>query len=238
MGASNKDPPDASQTKHLHREPTPPDAVSRAATLFPPMKKTLLFSTLVIGLALAGCNKSTRTDTAATDSTTTAARTTDQTVASTEAASRNAANDLSRAANSAGDSLERAGRSAANAMSNAAHNVSAKLTEWRLSAQDIQADLAADRDIVRTKEASAGAPTGTMDRSTLKTAVEGRIKADSELANLKLDVNAERGGAIQLEGKALTAEQVGRAIAVALDTEGVTKVTSKIDLDKDAVKTR
>ena len=62
----------------------------------------------------------------------------------------------------------------------------------------------------------------------MKSAVEGRIKADSELANLKLDVNAKANGEIQLEGKAQNADQVGKAIALALDTDGVTKVTSKI----------
>ena len=201
------------------------------------MKKTLLFSTLVAGLALAGCNKSTQSDTAAADTTATTARSPDQTTAASQldTASRTTTNDISRAADRAGDSLERAGRNAADAMSNMAHDVSAKLREWRLSAQDLEADIAADRDIVRTKDA-ASTPTGTVDRSTLKTAVEGRIKADPDLANLKIDVNAQRGGAIELEGKALTADQVGRAMALALDTDGVTKVTSKIDLEKDAVK--
>ena len=65
------------------------------------MKKILLFSTLATGLALTGCNKASRTDTVATDTT----RTTDQTVATTatttdataarvDAAGRTAANDL------------------------------------------------------------------------------------------------------------------------------------------------
>lgn len=210
------------------------------------MKKTILFSTLIAGLALTGCNKSTQTETAATDSTLPAsvdsaaastAATTDSLANRTEAATREAGRDISRAANNVGDSLERAGDRAANAMSNMANDVSAKLTEWRLSNSDIQADLAADRDIVRTRT-GAGAPTGNMDKSTLQSAVEGRIKADSDLANLKLDVNAKDNGEIQLEGKALTADQVGRAIALALDTDGVSKVTSKIDLDKDAVKNR
>jgi osmotically-inducible protein OsmY len=111
----------------------------------------------------------------------------------------------------------------------------ARTMEWKLSANDIQADLDAHRDIVRTKDAS-GAATGKIDKDVLKSAVEGRLKADSELANLKIDVNPKATGEIQLEGKALTADQVGKAIALTLDTDGVTKVTSKIKLDKDAVK--
>jgi hyperosmotically inducible periplasmic protein len=210
------------------------------------MKKTILFSTLVCGLVLTGCNKSTKTDTASTATLPPASDTalassstsTDSLANRTSAAAREAGNDLSRAANNAANSLERAGERTANAMSNMAHDVSARITEWRLSSQDIQADLAADRDIVRTRTAAVGAPTGKIDKDTLQSAVEGRIKADANLSNLKLDVNAKGDGEIQLEGKALTADQVGRAIALALDTDGVTKVTSKIDLDKDAVKNR
>jgi hypothetical protein len=209
------------------------------------MKKTLLFTTLVAGLALAGCNKSTRTQTAGTTDTTTTARTTEPTVgqrvdsaaARTEAAARDAGNDLSRAADRAGDKLERAGERTAAAMQNMGHDIKAKFTEWKLDAQDIQADIAAKRDIVRTRTAS-GAPTGNMDKSTLQAAVEGRIKADPELANLKLDVNADRKNEIQLEGKAQSADQIARAIALALDTDGVYKVTSKIRIDDDAVKNR
>jgi len=191
------------------------------------MKKTILFSTFAIGLALTGCNKATKSDTVATDTTVTPAP--------APATTTTAADDLRRAANNAGNAMERAGDKTADAMRRAGDNISAKLTEWRLSAQDIEADLAADRAIVRTKD-STGAPTGNIDKSTLQSAVEAKIKADSELANLKLDVNADRKGEIQLEGKALTANQVARAIALALDTDGVVKVTSKVKLDKDAVK--
>ncbi len=197
------------------------------------MKKTLLFSTLAAGLVLAGCNKSTNEPTTATDSTYPASTDSaaSDTYTSAEAATRDASNDFARGVDRAGDAMQEAGRDAANAMSNAADQVSAKLTEWRLSAEEIRADIEADRPIVRTKD-SAGAPTGNMDESTLKASVEGRIKADPQLASLELDVNAKDAGEIELEGEAQSAEQIGRAIALALDTEGVHKVTSKIDVDQ------
>ncbi len=194
------------------------------------MKKTLLFTTLVAGLALVGCNKSTRSSTAANDTTAAPAATTpsstDSLATRTDAAANRAGDDLKSAANNAGDALRSAGNSVVS---------SARMAEWKLNADDINADLAAHRDIVRTRD-NAGAPTGKIDKSVMKSAVEGRIKADSELANLKLDINAKKDGEIQLEGKAQTAEQVGKAIALALDTDGVTKVTSKIKLDDNAVK--
>ena len=196
------------------------------------MKKTLLVSTLLSGLALTGCNKATHTNTAAADTTATPPATEptvgpriDAATTRTEAAARDLGNDMSRAADHA-----------KTAMSNAAHDISARVSEWRLSSDDIQADIVAHRDIVRTKDSAGMTATGTIDKSTLEAAVKGRIMADSALADLKLDVNAKRDGEIELEGKAMTAEQVGRAIALALDTDGVTKVTSKVKLDKDAVK--
>jgi osmotically-inducible protein OsmY len=80
---------------------------------------------------------------------------------------------------------------------------------------------------------TAGLPAMT-DKSALKSSVESKLNADSEVAALKLDVDASKDGEVSLEGKAHSADQVGRAIALALGTDGVNKVTSKIKLDKDA----
>lgn len=132
--------------------------------------------------------------------------------------------------------MQNAATSASNALSSAASNVvgAARMTEWKLNPSDIQADLNNDREIVRTKSASAGAPTGSTDTSVVESMVKSRIQADSSLAQLDLKVNAKKGGEVDLSGKAASAEQVGRAIATALDTEGVTRVASKIKLDKEA----
>jgi osmotically-inducible protein OsmY len=210
------------------------------------MKNTLLFSTLIAGVALTGCNKSTRTSTAANDPAYTAptATTADQAAANAQATAdavaRDTTNAVDRAANNTANAVERAGdnirsgvNSASNALSNAANNVAhtANMTQWRLNESDLSADLAANREIVRTKDV-AGAPTGNMDKSTLQAAVEGRIKADPELSTFKIDVDPGANGEINLDGEVNNAAQVGKAIALALDTDGVTKVKSKIELDK------
>jgi osmotically-inducible protein OsmY len=194
------------------------------------MKNTLLITSLAVGLALTGCNKSTKTSTAANDRDySTATPTADQTTATTKSASDRVAN----AANSTASDVRSGINSASTAISNATGSMAntARMTEWHLNASDIQADLDAKKEIVRTKDA-AGAPTGKMDKSTLKAAVEGRLKADSELASFKLDVDPGSNGEINLDGKVNTADQAGKAIALALDTDGVSKVKSKITLDK------
>ena len=169
------------------------------------MKKTLLFSSLVVGLALVGCSKSART------SSSTASNNNPPPPASTaDALAKNASDAM---------------HSAANTVAATAHEV-----EWKLTNNDIKDDVAAGRTIERTK---SGAPTGaTFDRSELKSAVQTRIRTDDLIANMPIDIDADRDGQINLSGKVNTTDQVGRAIAVALGTDGVTKVSSKIKLDK------
>ena len=219
-----------------------------------PMKNTLLFSTLVVGLALAGCNKSTRTSTtASTDpavapaTTTDTTRTTTTTPATTDTvgakvdrasdrvadATRNTADRVGDATRNAADNVRDASREAGRDMRAAGRDISARMTEWRLSASDIEADVQANRPIVRTNT-SAGAPTGNVDKGNLEKSIKGQLHSDAKLADLKFDVNANTKGEVTLEGKARTADQIAHAIGTALSHDGVTKVTSKIKIDPDA----
>ncbi|MEO5958776.1 MAG: BON domain-containing protein, partial [Opitutaceae bacterium] len=138
------------------------------------------------------------------------------------AADRTAAN-MRSAANNAGNAINSAANSA---------SLSARSMEWKLSANDIKDDVAANRKIIRTK---AGAPTGvtvTTDKSAFKATVQSRLRADTDLASVPIDVDVDKDGTVNLDGKANTIDQIAHAIAVALDTEGVTQVTSKIQIDK------
>jgi len=183
------------------------------------MKNTLLFTTLIAGLALTGCNKSTRTSTADTTVPATDATRTTETVGTS----------VDRAANS----VSAASRDAAASVSQASRDVSMRMSEWKLSASDIEADVMANKPVVRTRT-DAVTPTGKIDGDTLENAIKGRLHSDAKLANLKFDVNANSKGEVELEGKARTTDQIAHAMAVALDSDSVTKVTSKIKLDPDA----
>ena len=205
------------------------------------MKKTLVFSTLAAGLVLTGCNKSTRSDTAATDS----AYRTDTTAATAPASTEPTVGQrVDSAAARTGDAIADAGRSARNSIENAAertgdamrragNEISAEWNEWKLSAQDLDADLKANRPIVRTRTIPANAPTGAVnvDKSKLKDNVEANVAKHA--ASIKdLDVEIDNETEVVLTGKAMTADEVGKAMGSALSTDGVTKVTSKIKLDK------
>jgi hypothetical protein len=192
------------------------------------MKNTLLFTTLITGLALTGCNKSTRTSTA--DTTVPPATTTDTTTTTTT--TPRTTDTVGAKIDRAGDRMADATRSAAANMREAGRDISARMTEWKLSASDIEADVTANRPVVRTR--TDAVTTGKIDKGTLEKAIKGRLNADSQLADLKFDVNANTKGEVELEGKARTTDQIAHAMAVALDNDNVTKVTSKIKLDPDA----
>jgi hypothetical protein len=200
------------------------------------MKNTLLFSTLLAGLALVGCNKSTRT--ATTDSTVPPA--TDTTATTTPARTDTAAAKVDRAGEraadatrNAADSVRDASRNAAASMREAGRDISARMTEWRLSSSEIEADVMANRPIIRTRS-DVVAPAGTFNEDNVEKSIKGRLTADPKLADLKFDVNANKQGEVELEGKARTTDQIAQAMGIALSHEGVTKVTSKIKLDPDA----
>lgn len=211
------------------------------------MKNTLLFTTLIAGLALTGCNKSTRTSTAASSDPALAPATTattapaDTTVVTTAPATTDTlgakmdrtGDRVADASRNAADNVRDAARNTGAAMRETGRDLNARMTEWRLSSSDIEADVAANRHIVRTRT-TAGAPTGNINEDTIENAIKGRLHADAKLADLKFDVNANKKGEVELEGKARTTDQIAHAIATALDSDGVTKVTSKIKLDPDA----
>ena len=106
-------------------------------------------------------------------------------------------------------------------------DVAARITEWRLSASDLESDLERGVTIVRTKDSVVGAPTGSTDDEVIETMVKGKLQADSETAKAVFDIEA-KNGEVMLKGQADSAAMLGRAMALALDTAGVTKVSSDV----------
>ena len=102
-----------------------------------------------------------------------------------------------------------------------------------MSASDLQADLDRGVTIVRTKDSVVGAPTGATDDEVIKTMVMGKIQADSETAKATIEVDASNGE-VMLKGMADSAATLGRAMALALDTQGVTKVSSDVKVSAQA----
>ncbi len=107
------------------------------------------------------------------------------------------------------------------------------MTEWRLGAAEIQADLDSGVTIVRTKDTVVGAPTGNTSDDVIETMIKGKLQADSQTAKAMIDAKASHGD-VTLTGTADSASQIGRAIALALDTQGVSKVSSEVKVNAKA----
>jgi len=163
------------------------------------MKNTLLFTTLLAGLALTACNKATRTDSAVvTDPSVAPVTTTTETFGDrvdragerTAAATRDVASDVRAASRNAADNVRDASRDAGAAMRNAGHDMKARFNEWRLSDNDIRGDVEANRPIVRSPRTAVTTSTVKIDDDTIENAIKGRLHSDAQLTNLKFDVNA------------------------------------------------
>lgn len=109
--------------------------------------------------------------------------------------------------------------------------ISAKLTDWKLTPSDIKADLQKGGRIVREKTANAGARTGAaFDNVKVVTVINAKLVGDSRLSALKINVDANNG-TVTLKGSVKSPELIGRAIALALDTDDVVQVISLLTVE-------
>ncbi len=116
------------------------------------------------------------------------------------------------------------GTQAREATRDAGSAIASKLREWKLTPDDIREDLKRGGEVVRTKAKQAGAE---FSDARILTVVKAKYVLDRELSALDINVDVERGH-VTLEGNVATPSLVGHAIALALDTDGVTHVTSRL----------
>ena len=106
------------------------------------------------------------------------------------------------------------------------NSVSDKMTEWKLTPSDIKADLEKGGRVVRSKSVAAGAKVASVaDNARIVTVINGKLVGDSDLSALKINVDAD-AGVVTLKGTAKSPDAIGKAILLALDTDGVTQVIS------------
>jgi hypothetical protein len=109
--------------------------------------------------------------------------------------------------------------------------VSAKLTEWKLTPSDIKADLEKSGRIVRDKTVAAGEKVGgAVDNARIVTVINAKYVANSDLSALKINVDAD-SGVVTLNGSVKSADFIGEAIELALDTDGVHQVISLLKVE-------
>jgi len=102
--------------------------------------------------------------------------------------------------------------------------VAGKAEDWKLTPEDIQGELAKTGRVVRSKARSMG---DSIDDARIITLIKGKYVMDDKLSALAITVDC-RDGAVSLTGSATSAENIGRAVTLALETSGVHTVASQL----------
>ncbi|HKI64939.1 MAG TPA: BON domain-containing protein [Burkholderiales bacterium] len=123
-----------------------------------------------------------------------------------------------------------AGKAAAGAAKDARQAAAAKLEALQLQAKDISEELAQKGEVVRRKAREVGeAAVDAATDTRITTEVKRKLVADSELSSLSISVNTTNGR-VTLSGTAASADLVGRAMLLAMETDGVREVVSTIQV--------
>jgi len=102
--------------------------------------------------------------------------------------------------------------------------VGEKLRDWKLTPDDLREDLKRGGAIVRTKARQAGAE---LSDARIVAMIKAKYVLDRELSARGLSVDV-KAGEVTLRGEVTSEALIGHAIALALDTDGVVSVVSRL----------
>jgi hyperosmotically inducible protein len=108
--------------------------------------------------------------------------------------------------------------------------VDEKLSSSNLTVEDIKEDLKRTGRVIREKTENAGAAIAdaTAD-ARVTTTIKAKLLADSHLSPFKISVSTT-DGVVTLSGTVSSYEQVRNAIQLSMDTDGVRKVISTLQV--------
>lgn len=133
-----------------------------------------------------------------------------------------------RAAMRAGETLE----SIQTAGEKAKLALTAKLEALDLRSEDIQKELTEKGNVVRRKAREVGGAAADAARDArVTTVIKAKIAADSDLSVINISV-ATTDGRVTLSGTVASPELIGKAMILALETDGVREVVSTIQIKK------
>jgi len=124
---------------------------------------------------------------------------------------------------SAGDKMETSARSAGNTIQD-------KLKSWHLSGEDIKADMNKTGRVIREKSKQAGqAISDATADARITTSIKAALVKDPDLSAWDISVSTT-DGIVTLSGSVSNPDLVGKAMLVAMDTEGVRQVVSTLQI--------
>jgi len=105
-----------------------------------------------------------------------------------------------------------------------------KLTAWHLRGDDIKDELSRTGKVLRRQAGDFGA---AMFSASADTAITAKIKAkyavEHDLSAFSISVNTT-DGRVTLAGNVTSHQQIGRAMLIALETDGVREVNSTLQV--------
>jgi osmotically-inducible protein OsmY len=104
--------------------------------------------------------------------------------------------------------------------------VVAKAERWKLNPETIKDELAKTGQVVRSRAVEVGE---RMDDARIVAVIKGKYVVEKNLSSF--DINVEcRDGAVKLTGSVNSPTQIGQAMALALQTNGVHHVVSDLSV--------
>jgi osmotically-inducible protein OsmY len=104
--------------------------------------------------------------------------------------------------------------------------VSAKAREWNLTPEHIRDELAKTGEVVRSRATAAGEK---MDDARIVAVIKGKYVVEKNLSSFDISVACD-DGTVKLTGWVNSPMQIGRAVELALQTNGVHHVVSDLSL--------
>ena len=102
--------------------------------------------------------------------------------------------------------------------------VVAKAQEWKLDPQNIKDELARTGQVVRSRAIVVGE---RMDDARIVAVIKGKYVVEKNLSSFDISVECH-DGAVKLTGSVNSPAQIGQAMALALQTNGVHHVVSDL----------
>lgn len=110
--------------------------------------------------------------------------------------------------------------------------IDAKLSAWHLRSEDIAEEMSHTGKVLRRQARDFGS--AVADASS-DAAITGKIKAklavDHDLSAVSISVNTT-DGRVTLAGNVASPDQIGKAMLIALETDGVREVNSTLQVKK------
>jgi len=104
--------------------------------------------------------------------------------------------------------------------------VSAKAREWNLTPDHIREELKKTGQVVRSRAIVAGEK---MDDARIIAVIKGKYVVEEKLSSFDISVDCD-DGTVKLSGWVNSPGQIGRAVELALQTNGVHHVVSELSL--------